>query len=232
MPDSTGVACIVDMAAMREAVASLGGDPAAVEPRVPANLVIDHSVIVDAFGRPDALEVNVSHEYSRNHERYQLLRWGQSTFDQLAVVPPGAGIIHQVNLERLSDAITTRGAQAFPDTCIGTDSHTPMINGLGVLGWGVGGIEAESALLGQPLSLLIPEVVGLQLTGQLHPGVTATDLVLSITELLRRQGVVGKFVEFFGEGLESVSLPNRATIANMSPEYGSTVSIFPSMNRH
>ncbi|QVI27211.1 aconitate hydratase AcnA [Mycolicibacterium neoaurum] len=227
MPDSTGVPCIVDLAAMREAVAELGGDPRQVEPQIPAELVIDHSVVVDAYARPDAFAVNVGLEHDRNQERYQLLRWGQSTFGELMVVPPGAGIVHQVNLERLARGVITRNGQAFPDSCVGTDSHTPMVNGLGVLGWGVGGIEAESALLGQPLSLLIPDVVGLRLVGALQPGVTATDLVLTITESLRRHGVVGKFVEFFGAGLASVSVPNRATIANMSPEYGSTVALFP-----
>ena len=231
MQDFTGVPCVVDLATMREAVADLGGDPARINPLTPAELVIDHSVVIDVFGRADALERNMAIEYERNRERYQFLRWGQGAFEQFRVVPPGTGIVHQVNLEYLARTVTTREVagvrQAFPDTCVGTDSHTTMVNGLGVLGWGVGGIEAEAAMLGQPVSMLIPRVVGLELTGQVPAGVTATDVVLRITELLRRHGVVGAFVEFFGEGVAAVPLANRATIGNMSPEFGSTCAIFP-----
>ena len=227
MQDFTGVPCVVDLATMREAVTELGGDPSKVNPLAPAELVIDHSVIIDVFGRPDAFERNVDFEYSRNKERYQFLRWGQGAFSEFKVVPPGTGIVHQVNIEHLARVVMTRGGQAYPDTLVGTDSHTTMVNGLGVLGWGVGGIEAEAAMLGQPVSMLIPKVVGFKLTGEIPPGATATDVVLTITEMLRRQGVVGKFVEFYGDGVGAVPLANRATIGNMSPEFGSTCAIFP-----
>jgi aconitate hydratase len=227
MQDFTGVPCVVDLATMREAVTELGGDATRVNPLAPAELVIDHSVIIDVFGTPDAFERNVDFEYSRNKERYQFLRWGQGAFDEFKVVPPGTGIVHQVNIEHLARVVMTRGGQAYPDTLVGTDSHTTMVNGLGVLGWGVGGIEAEAAMLGQPVSMLIPKVVGFKLTGEIPAGATATDVVLTITEMLRRQGVVGKFVEFYGEGVGAVPLANRATIGNMSPEFGSTAAIFP-----
>ncbi|WP_433217403.1 aconitate hydratase AcnA [Dactylosporangium sp. CS-047395] len=227
MQDFTGVPCVVDLATMREAVVELGGDPKRVNPLAPAELVIDHSVIADLFGRPDAFERNVELEYGRNKERYQFLRWGQTAFNEFKVVPPGTGIVHQVNIEYLARVIMDRGGQAYPDTVVGTDSHTTMVNGLGVLGWGVGGIEAEAAMLGQPVSMLIPRVVGFKLSGELPEGTTATDLVLVITEMLRKHGVVGKFVEFYGPGVSAVPLANRATIGNMSPEYGSTVAIFP-----
>jgi aconitate hydratase len=227
MQDFTGVPCVVDLATMREAVTELGGDAAKVNPLAPAELVIDHSVIIDIFGRPDAFERNVDFEYQRNKERYQFLRWGQGAFDEFKVVPPGTGIVHQVNIEHLARVVMTRNGQAYPDTLVGTDSHTTMVNGLGVLGWGVGGIEAEAAMLGQPVSMLIPRVVGFKLTGEIPPGATATDVVLTITEMLRRHGVVGKFVEFYGEGVGAVPLANRATIGNMSPEFGSTAAIFP-----
>nr|WP_105565053.1 aconitate hydratase AcnA [Microbacterium halophytorum] len=231
MQDFTGVPCIVDLATMREAVTALGGDPNKINPLSPAEMVIDHSVIADLFGREDALERNVEIEYERNGERYQFLRWGQTAFDDFKVVPPGTGIVHQVNIEHLAKVIYDRPAngvlRAYPDTCVGTDSHTTMVNGLGVLGWGVGGIEAEAAMLGQPVSMLIPRVVGFKLTGDIPAGVTATDVVLTITDMLRQHGVVGKFVEFYGEGVGSVPLANRATIGNMSPEFGSTAAIFP-----
>ena len=227
MQDFTGVPCVVDLATMREAVRDLGGDPTKVNPLAPAELVIDHSVIADLFGREDAFERNVELEYERNKERYQFLRWGQTAFNEFKVVPPGTGIVHQVNIEYLARTIMERGGQAYPDTCVGTDSHTTMVNGLGVLGWGVGGIEAEAAMLGQPVSMLIPRVVGFKLNGEMPAGTTATDLVLTITEMLREHGVVGKFVEFYGPGVSAVPLANRATIGNMSPEYGSTVAIFP-----
>ncbi|WP_055481230.1 aconitate hydratase AcnA [Sphaerimonospora mesophila] len=227
MQDFTGVPCIVDLATMREAMRDLGGDPGKINPLAPAELVIDHSVIVDYFGHPDAFQRNVEREYERNHERYQFLRWGQSAFAEFKVVPPGTGIVHQVNIEHLARVVMSRDGAAYPDTCVGTDSHTTMQNGIGVLGWGVGGIEAEAAMLGQPISMLIPRVVGFKLTGKLPAGATATDLVLTITEMLREHGVVGKFVEFYGEGVASVPLPNRATIGNMSPEFGSTCAIFP-----
>ncbi|OLT00790.1 aconitate hydratase [Pseudonocardia sp. CNS-004] len=227
MQDFTGVPCVVDLATMREAVTELGGDPAKVNPLAPAELVIDHSVIADLFGRPDAFERNVELEYERNRERYQFLRWGQGAFSEFKVVPPGTGIVHQVNIEYLARVVMTRGGQAYPDTLVGTDSHTTMVNGLGVLGWGVGGIEAEAAMLGQPVSMLIPRVVGFKLTGEIPAGATATDVVLTITEMLRGHGVVGKFVEFYGEGVGAVPLANRATIGNMSPEFGSTAAIFP-----
>ncbi|SCF01709.1 aconitate hydratase [Micromonospora coriariae] len=227
MQDFTGVPCVVDLATMREAVRELGGDATKVNPLAPAELVIDHSVIADLFGRADAFERNVELEYERNKERYQFLRWGQTAFNEFKVVPPGTGIVHQVNIEYLARTIMERNGQAYPDTVVGTDSHTTMVNGLGVLGWGVGGIEAEAAMLGQPVSMLIPRVVGFKLHGEMPAGTTATDLVLTITEMLRKHGVVGKFVEFYGPGVSAVPLANRATIGNMSPEYGSTVAIFP-----
>ena len=227
MQDFTGVPCVVDLATMREAMVELGGDASKINPLAPAELVIDHSVIADFFGTSTALEKNVALEYERNSERYKFLRWGQSAFDEFKVVPPGTGIVHQVNIEQLARVVMTRNGQAYPDTCVGTDSHTTMVNGLGVLGWGVGGIEAEAAMLGQSVSMLIPRVVGFKLSGELPAGTTATDLVLTITELLRKHGVVGKFVEFYGEGVGAVPLANRATIGNMSPEYGSTAAIFP-----
>jgi aconitate hydratase len=231
MQDFTGVPCIVDLATMREAVAALGGDPSRINPLSPAEMVIDHSVIADLFGSENALERNVEIEYQRNGERYQFLRWGQTAFDDFKVVPPGTGIVHQVNIEHLAKVIYDRTVdgvlRAYPDTCVGTDSHTTMVNGLGVLGWGVGGIEAEAAMLGQPVSMLIPKVVGFKLAGSIPMGVTATDVVLTITDMLRKHGVVGKFVEFYGEGVASVPLANRATIGNMSPEFGSTAAIFP-----
>lgn len=231
MQDFTGVPCVVDLATMREAVAELGGDPERINPLAPAELVIDHSVQIDVAGRRDAFERNVELEYERNRERYQFLRWGQTAFDDFKVVPPGTGIVHQVNIEYLARTVMTREVggvvRAYPDTCVGTDSHTTMVNGLGVLGWGVGGIEAEAAMLGQPVSMLIPRVVGFKLKGSIPSGVTATDVVLTITQMLRQHGVVGKFVEFYGEGVASVPLANRATIGNMSPEFGSTAAIFP-----
>ncbi|MDO5678082.1 MAG: aconitate hydratase AcnA [Propionibacteriaceae bacterium] len=231
MQDFTGVPCVVDLATMREAVVALGGDPAKVNPLSPAEMVIDHSVIAEVFGTPSAFQQNTDIEYQRNRERYQFLRWGQTAFDNFSVVPPGTGIVHQVNIEHLARVVfpgTVDGVlQAYPDTCVGTDSHTTMVNGLGVVGWGVGGIEAEAAMLGQPVSMLIPRVVGFKLKGKLNEGTTATDLVLTITEMLRKHGVVGKFVEFYGEGVAEVPLANRATIGNMSPEYGSTIAVFP-----
>lgn len=227
MQDFTGVPCVVDLATMREAVTALGGDPNKVNPLSPAEMVIDHSVILDVFGTPDAYERNVALEYERNGERYQFLRWGQGAFDDFKVVPPGTGIVHQVNIEYLARTIMVRDGKAYPDTCVGTDSHTTMENGLGVLGWGVGGIEAEAAMLGQPVSMLIPRVVGFKLTGEIRPGVTATDVVLTVTDMLRKHGVVGKFVEFYGKGVAEVPLANRATLGNMSPEFGSTCAIFP-----
>ena len=231
MQDFTGVPCVVDLATMREAIVELGGDASKVNPLAPAELVIDHSVIADVFGTKDSFEKNTDIEYERNQERYRFLRWGQSAFDEFKVVPPGTGIVHQVNIEFLARVVMTREVdgvvRAYPDTVVGTDSHTTMVNGLGVLGWGVGGIEAEAALLGQPVSMLIPRVVGFKLTGQLPLGTTATDMALTITEILRKVGVVGKFVEFFGPGVVSVPMANRTTIGNMSPEYGSTCAIFP-----
>ena len=231
MQDFTGVPCVVDLATMREAIVELGGDPSKVNPLAPAELVIDHSVIADVFGTKDSFEKNTDIEYERNQERYRFLRWGQSAFDEFKVVPPGTGIVHQVNIEYLARVVMTREVsgvmRAYPDTVVGTDSHTTMVNGLAVLGWGVGGIEAEAALLGQPVSMLIPRVVGFKLTGQLPLGTTATDMALTITEILRKVGVVGKFVEFFGPGVVSVPMANRTTIGNMSPEYGSTCAIFP-----
>ncbi len=231
MQDFTGVPCVVDLATMREAVVELGGNPQQINPLAPAEMVIDHSVVIDVAGSPDAAERNVEFEYQRNGERYQFLRWGQTAFDNFKVVPPGTGIVHQVNIEYLARTVMTREVNgelvAYPDSCVGTDSHTTMVNGLGVLGWGVGGIEAEAAMLGQPVSMLIPKVVGFKLTGQIPTGATATDVVLTITEMLRKHGVVGKFVEFYGASVSKVPLANRATIGNMSPEFGSTVAIFP-----
>ena len=231
MQDFTGVPCIVDLATMREAIVDLGGDPAKVNPLAPAELVIDHSVIADFFGTATSFEQNTDVEYERNRERYRFLRWGQGAFDEFKVVPPGTGIVHQVNIEYLARVVMTRTVngvlRAYPDTVVGTDSHTTMVNGLGVLGWGVGGIEAEAALLGQPVSMLIPRVVGFKLSGELPVGTTATDMALTITEMLRKHGVVGKFVEFYGPGVVSVPMANRTTIGNMSPEYGSTCAIFP-----
>ena len=231
MQDFTGVACVVDLATMREAMADLGGDATKITPLAPAELVIDHSVIADVFGTPEAFERNVEIEYQRNEERYQFLRWGQDAFDDFKVVPPGTGIVHQVNIEHLARVVFTRDIDgeltAYPDTCVGTDSHTTMVNGIGGVGWGVGGIEAEAAMLGQPVSMLIPRVVGFKLSGELPEGSTATDLVLTITEMLRQHGVVGKFVEFYGEGVTALPVANRATIGNMSPEFGSTIAVFP-----
>uniref|UniRef100_UPI002584707B aconitase family protein n=2 Tax=Sphingomonas TaxID=13687 RepID=UPI002584707B len=237
MQDFTGVPCVVDLAAMRDAITKLGGNAAKINPQVPVHLVIDHSVMVDEFGTPKAFEDNVDLEYQRNGERYEFLKWGSKALDNFQVVPPGTGICHQVNLEYVSQAIwssTETGdlangtaAIAYPDTLVGTDSHTTMVNGLGVLGWGVGGIEAEAAMLGQPVSMLIPEVVGFRLTGALKEGITATDLVLTVTQMLRAKGVVGRFVEFYGPGLSSMTLADRATIANMAPEYGATCGFFP-----
>src|SRR4051795_9607228 len=232
MQDFTGVPAVVDLAAMRDAMSGLGGDPQKINPLVPVHLIIDHSVMVDEFGTPRSFGKNVELEYHRNGERYEFLKWGSRAFDNFQVVPPGTGICHQVNLEYIAQCVWTGADQtgetvAYPDTLVGTDSHTTMVNGLGVLGWGVGGIEAEAAMLGQPVSMLIPRVVGFKLTGELPEGATATDLVLTITEMLRKHGVVGKFVEFYGDGVSAVPLANRATIGNMSPEYGSTVAIFP-----
>ncbi|WP_432478589.1 aconitate hydratase [Nocardioides sp. GXQ0305] len=232
MQDFTGVPCVVDLATMREAMQELGGDASRINPLAPAEMVIDHSVIADVFGSADAFERNVEIEYERNKERYQFLRWGQGAFDDFKVVPPGTGIVHQVNIEHLARTVFTRDGddgvvQAYPDTCVGTDSHTTMVNGIGVVGWGVGGIEAEAAMLGQPVSMLIPRVVGFKLSGDLPEGSTATDLVLTITEMLREHGVVGKFVEFYGPGVSALPLANRATIGNMSPEFGSTIAVFP-----
>src|SRR6266849_857006 len=231
LQDFTGVPAVVDLAAMRDAMKRLGGDPALINPLQPAELVIDHSVQVDEFGTRQAFALNAEMEFMRNKERYAFLRWGQTAFRNLAIVPPDTGIVHQVNLEFLARVVFVDEADgkrvAYPDTLVGTDSHTTMINGLGVLGWGVGGIEAEAAMLGQAVSMLIPQVVGVKLTGQLREGATATDLVLTITEMLRKHGVVGKFVEFYGPGLRALSLADRATIGNMSPEYGATCGIFP-----
>src|SRR3712207_3753284 len=229
MQDFTGVPAVVDLAAMRDAMAELGGDPAKINPLVPAELVIDHSVQVDVFGTRDAFTRNAEREFERNSERYAFLRWGQEAFDNFAVVPPDTGIVHQVNLEYLARVVFVdeQNGVAYPDTLVGTDSHTTMVNGLGVLGWGVGGIEAEAAMLGQPMSMLIPQVLGFKLTGDLPEGATATDLVLTVTEMLREKGVVGRFVEFYGHGLANLPLADRATIGNMSPEFGSTCAIFP-----
>src|SRR6478735_5873656 len=231
LQDFTGVPCVVDLAAMRDAVVRLGGDARNINPLIPSELVIDHSVQVDSYGKADSLDINGQIEFSRNGERYSFLRWGQKAFDNFKVVPPNTGIVHQVNLENLARVVMAREVdgvlQAFPDTVFGTDSHTTMINGIGVLGWGVGGIEAEAAMLGQPSSMLIPQVVGFKLTGKLPEGATATDLVLTVTQMLRAHGVVGKFVEFYGDGLNYLPLADRATIANMAPEYGATCGIFP-----
>lgn len=231
MQDFTGVPGVVDLASMRAAVAKLGEDPERINPLSPVDLVIDHSVMVDKFGNPSAFKDNVAIEMDRNRERYEFLRWGQQAFDNFRVVPPGTGICHQVNLEYLGKTVWTKEEDgktfAYPDTLVGTDSHTTMINGLGILGWGVGGIEAEAAMLGQPVSMLIPEVVGFKLTGKLKEGITATDLVLTVTQMLRERGVVGKFVEFYGDGLDDLPLADRATIANMAPEYGATCGFFP-----
>src|SRR2546429_4217131 len=227
LQDLTGVPAVVDLAAMREGMEALGGDPTKINPLIPAELVIDHSVVADVYGSPDAFSRNVEIEFQRNHERFQFLRWGQDALRQFKVVPPGTGIVHQVNIEHLARVVMNLDGVAYPDTCVGTDSHTTMQNGLGVLGWGVGGIEAEAAMLGQPVSMLIPKVLGFRLTGELPSGATATDLVLTITEILRKHGVVGKFVEFTGEGVAAVPVANRATIGNMSPEFGSTCAIFP-----
>jgi aconitate hydratase len=231
MQDFTGVPAVVDLAAMRDAMVNLGGDPDKINPLSPVDLVIDHSVMVDSFGSADAFAENVDREFQRNNERYAFLRWGQSAFDNFRVVPPGTGICHQVNLEYLAQVVWTKDENgetvAYPDTLVGTDSHTTMINGLAVLGWGVGGIEAEAAMLGQPISMLIPEVVGFKLTGQLPEGATATDLVLTVVQMLRAKGVVGKFVEFYGDGLSHLTLADRATISNMAPEYGATCGFFP-----
>ena len=231
MQDFTGVPAVVDLAAMRDAMQKLGGDAKKINPLVPVDLVIDHSVIVDNFGNSSAFKANVALEYERNLERYQFLRWGQMAFDNFRVVPPGTGICHQVNLEFLSQVVfqqkNGKETVLYPDTLVGTDSHTTMVNGLSVLGWGVGGIEAEAAMLGQPISMLIPEVIGMRFTGKLRPGCTATDLVLTVTQMLRKKGVVNKFVEFYGPGLDALSLADRATIANMAPEYGATIGVFP-----
>src|SRR5260370_19077616 len=235
MQDFTGVPAVVDLAAMRDAMVALGGDPNKINPLVPVDLVIDHSVIVDFFGTGKSLSQNVAREYEQNQERYRFLKWGQQAFSNFSVVPPGTGICHQVNLEYLAQAVWTSKERrdgktvevAYPDTLVGTDSHTTMVNGLAVLGWGVGGIEAEAAMLGQPLSMLLPEVIGFRLEGELREGVTATDLVLTVTQLLRKKGVVGKFVEFFGPGLNAMSVADRATLANMAQEYGATCGLFP-----
>ncbi|HEY0517706.1 MAG TPA: aconitase family protein, partial [Solirubrobacteraceae bacterium] len=232
MQDFTGVPAVVDLAAMRDAIAQMGGDPRKINPLAPAELVIDHSVQVDAFGTREAFSVNAEREFERNKERYAFLRWGQGAFQDFSVVPPDTGIVHQVNLEYLARVVFARNVpdqplQAYPDTLVGTDSHTTMINGLGVLGWGVGGIEAEAAMLGQPMSMLIPQVLGVRLHGELPEGTTATDLVLTVTEMLRKRGVVGMFVEFYGAGVSALPIADRATIGNMSPEFGSTCAIFP-----
>ncbi len=231
MQDFTGVPAVVDLAAMRDAMAEIGGDPEKINPLVDVDLVIDHSVQVDAFGNARAFAVNAEREFERNRERYSFLKWGREAFDNFTVVPPATGICHQVNLEHIAQVVYSRErdgtVQAYPDTLVGTDSHTTMVNGLGVLGWGVGGIEAEAAMLGQPISMLLPQVVGFRLEGQLPEGATATDLVLTVTEMLREHGVVSKFVEFYGPGLATLSLADRATIGNMSPEFGSTCAIFP-----
>ena len=231
LQDFTGVPAVVDLAALRSAMARLGGAPNDINPQVPCDLVIDHSVQVDTFGSNDALQINASKEFERNRERYEFLKWGQSSFENFKVVPPATGIVHQVNLEYLASCVLRRTVdgevEVYPDSLVGTDSHTTMINGLGVVGWGVGGIEAEAVMLGQPIYMLLPEVVGFELTGKLSEGATATDLVLTVTQMLRKKGVVGKFVEFYGPGLDHMSLPDRATIANMAPEYGATMGFFP-----
>src|SRR5262249_38473248 len=227
LQDFTGVPAVVDLAALRSAMVRRGGDPNKIQPLVPCDLVIDHSVQVDFFGTPQSLEQNVAIEFDRNRERYQFLRWGQKAFHNFRVVPPATGIVHQVNLEYLAKVVLTRDGIAFPDSLVGTDSHTTMINGLGVVAWGVGGMEAEAVMLGQPIYMLLPEVVGFRLAGQLPEGSTATDLVLTVTQMLRKHGVVNKFVEFYGPGLDTMSLPDRATLANMAPEYGATMGFFP-----
>ena len=225
--DFTGVPLVVDIAAMRSAVAELGGDASMIEPLVPVDLVIDHSIQVDAYGSENAFLFNTQREFERNKERYEFLKWGQQAFEKFNIIPPSIGIVHQVNLEYLAKVVMTEGSLAYPDTVVGTDSHTTMINGLGIVGWGVGGIEAEAAMLGQPVYILTPEVLGVHLKGELLDGVTATDMVLTVTQRLRAAAVVGKFVEFFGEGVEALSLPDRATISNMCPEYGATIGFFP-----
>ncbi|MGC8488836.1 MAG: aconitase family protein, partial [Clostridia bacterium] len=230
LQDLTGVPAIVDLAAMRDAVAERGGDPRRINPLIPVDLVVDHSVQVDMFGSAFALEANMRREFERNQERYRFLHWAQQSFDNLRIVPPATGIVHQVNLEYLASVVMRQGNVVLPDSLVGTDSHTTMINGLAVLGWGVGGIEAEAAMLGQPLYFLTPEVVGFKLTGELPEGATATDLALTVTEMLRKHGVVGKFVEFYGPGISHMSLADRATVANMAPEYGATVGYFPADN--
>lgn len=227
MQDFTGVPAVVDIAALRAEVARKGKDPDAINPLVPVDLIIDHSVQVDYFGTEESYSKNIDEEYHRNEERYQFLKWAQNSFDNFSVVPPGMGICHQINLEYLSKGVIERNGEVFPDTVVGTDSHTPMVNGIGVVAWGVGGIEAEAAILGQPLYFIMPEVIGLKLTGKLPLGSTATDLVLTIANLLRKFGVVGKFVEVFGPGLDHLSVPDRATIGNMSPEFGCTITYFP-----
>src|SRR5215210_3924014 len=227
MQDFTGVPAVVDLAAMRSAMHEVGGDPRKINPLIPTDLVIDHSVQVDAFGTPAALRFNAEREFERNRERYEFLKWGQQAFDNFSVVPPATGIIHQVNLEYLANVVQAKDGVAMPDTLVGTDSHTTMINGLGVLGWGVGGIEAEAVTLGQPYYMLVPEVIGFKLTGALREGVTATDLVLTVTQMLRKHGVVGRFVEYCGPGLSRLPVADRATIGNMSPEYGATAGLFP-----
>jgi len=227
LQDFTGVPCVVDLAAMRDALAAMGSDPNRANPLLPADLVIDHSVQVDNFGSANAFDLNAALEFQRNRERYMLLRWGQTAFQNFRVVPPDTGIVHQVNLEYLAPVVFRGNGQAYPDSVVGTDSHTTMVNGLGVLGWGVGGIEAEACMLGQPVSMLLPPVIGFKLHGKLREGCTATDLVLTITQILRKKGVVGKFVEFYGTGLSALSLADRATVANMAPEYGATMGFFP-----
>jgi aconitate hydratase len=227
LQDFTGVPCVVDLAAMRDALHKLHADPKKANPLVPVDLVIDHSVQVDQFGTKGAFQANALLEFQRNQERYSFLRWGQAAFQNFRAVPPDTGIVHQVNLEYLAPVVMSANGSAYPDTVVGTDSHTTMINGLGVVGWGVGGIEAEACMLGQPATMLLPEVVGFRLTGKLKEGATATDLVLTVTQQLRKKGVVGKFVEFYGEGLASLSLADRATIGNMAPEYGATIGVFP-----
>ena len=225
--DFTGVPLVVDIAAMRSAVAELGGDAKMIEPLVPVDLVIDHSIQVDAYGTENAFQFNTQREFERNKERYEFLKWGQQAFDKFNIIPPSIGIVHQVNLEYLAQVVMSEEAVAYPDTVVGTDSHTTMINGLGIVGWGVGGIEAEAAMLGQPVYILTPEVLGVYMKGELREGITATDLVLTVTQRLRAAAVVGKFVEFFGEGVQALSLPDRATLSNMCPEYGATIGFFP-----
>jgi len=231
LQDFTGVPLIVDLAAMRDAMAAEGGDPEEINPLIPTDLVIDHSVQVDSYGTADALSINLDKEYTRNKERYELIKWAQKAFKNFRVVPPGSGIVHQVNLEFLASVVDTRDVNgeevALMDTCVGTDSHTPMVNGLGVMGWGVGGIEAEAVMLGQPYYMVLPEVIGFKLTGSLPEGATSTDMVLTVVEMLRKKGVVGKFVEFYGDGLDNLSVPDKATISNMAPEYGATMGYFP-----